>query len=201
MRRHFWPASTLLAAFIVASCVVGPTRPKSDTPVAPTPASTALPQTPVQTAIPPTSVSVRSAPVPSPAPTTAEYTPPWVEGVPAISPAQPPSDPNTPAITRAQIEDYVRTHGVDGKIDSSAPNTVETVECMYGAPMRQRYGQSYGQPDDRLLCLAIVRGQFTVWGPAVASAGRTPVPAQQGTIARMLFDARTGNILVSGCCR
>ncbi len=90
---------------------------------------------------------------------------------------------------------------MDGKIDSSGPNTVEGVECMYGAPMRQRYGQGYGQPDDRLLCLAIVRGQFTVWGPPVAPTGRSPVPAQQGTIARMLFDARTGNILVSGCCR
>ena len=205
-------AASLLGALALVSCAQAPTLQVGQAPVVPTPVSTAAPtstvmptstavlQKPVPTAIPPTPVVGVFSPVPPPAPTRAEYTPPWVEGVPPISIGQPPSDPNTPAITRAQIEEYVTTHGVGAKIDSNGPTTVEAVECMYGAAMRQQYGQSYGQPDDRLLCLVTVRGQFTVWGPAVASPGRPPVPAQQGTIARMVFDARTGNILVSGCC-
>src|SRR6266542_1564128 len=133
MRRHMCVAVSLLIALALVSCAQAPTLQVGQAPVVPTPVSTAaptstvMPQKPVRAATPPTPVVGVLPPVPPPTPTRAEYTPPWVEGVPPISIGQPPSDPNTPAITRAQIEEYVTTHGVGAKIDSNGPTTVEAV--------------------------------------------------------------------------
>jgi hypothetical protein len=129
--------------------------------------------------------------------TTAAYVDSWTPGGPAISPSSRSTDPTVPAITRTDVESYVRAHGVGGKVGQDGPAAVEAFDCMDGAALRQRHGQSYGQPDNRLLCLATVKGRFRVWGPPGEG---TPVPAQSGTAAIMLFDARTGNILVIGCC-
>ena len=122
---------------------------------------------------------------------TAHYAP----GAPAIAPQEVPTDATMPAITPEQAAQYVLVHGVDGKIGSSGQLTVVQALCASAAKIRRWIGTTEGRPDDAPLCLVQVRGQFSV-----AGAPGAPSPAVTGSYAQVLFDGRTGNLLMDSCC-
>jgi len=121
----------------------------------------------------------------------------YAPGGPAIAPHGVPTDVGTPAITAEQAAQYVLDHGVGGKIGSSGQLTVVQALCASAAEIRRWIGTTEGRPDDAPLCLVQVRGQFSVGGPPVPNA---PGPAVTGSYAQVLFDGRTGNVLMASCC-
>lgn len=134
----------------------------------------------------------RSPDHPDPSPVSGDEASNPPVGVPAIRPSIADAGPGQPVFTADDVMGYVLAHGIQGmRFVSDGPNTVESVEFLSAREVNARLHTANGQPDDALLCLVIVRGNFTLFTPL---AGRT----QSFTIASLVFDARTGNILSQG---
>lgn len=113
-------------------------------------------------------------------------------GVPAIQPSIANPALGQAAFTAQEVIDYVRAHGVQGvRFVSSGPVAVERVEFLASREVDARLHTEAGQAGDTLLCLVTVRGDFTLF---------TPIPGRTAsfTLAELVFDARTGNLLQQG---
>jgi hypothetical protein len=101
------------------------------------------------------------------------------------------------AITAEQAARYVQDHGIGGEISSSGQLMVEPAFCAPAVEIQRWIGTTEGRPDDAPLCLVQVRGQFSVVAPPGFD---TPGPATAGSYAQVLFDGRTGMVVLQSCC-
>jgi hypothetical protein len=99
-------------------------------------------------------------------------------------------------ITPEWAAQYVQNHGGGGRIDSAGQLTVEQALCAPAAEIRRWIGTTEGKSDDAPLCLVQIRGQFSVAWPG----GHADHPALEGRYAQVLFDGRTGTVLLQACC-
>jgi hypothetical protein len=114
-------------------------------------------------------------------------------GSPAIRPRTAPESPTTPTFTVQDVEEYVRVRGLSAslRIRWEGPITVEKVEFLPGREVAARLNDYINQPDDVLLCLAMLRGRFGVASPFAPLAF-------DSSSAYVVFDAHTGNTLMFG---
>jgi hypothetical protein len=111
-------------------------------------------------------------------------------GVPAIAPHL----NQTPAVTEADVMQYVITHPVPYNIAPSGPVSVAHITCTASSGVSQLLGGvSTGFPDDYVLCLAELAGHFEFPSPAVPS--RAIATYSQ---AFEVFDAESGNLVLAG---
>jgi len=110
---------------------------------------------------------------------------------PKGSPAITPHIAAVPAFTIDDAQQYVATHALlRGAARGYAPN-VTRAEFLTSRQVSERlHGAATGYPADRVLCYVELQGPFTFPGPQGATA----------TYSRgvLIFDAQTGNLVISG---
>lgn len=111
--------------------------------------------------------------------------------MPAIS-ARPVADPALPGFAAQDAIAYVTSNPIGGKITANTPALVENGEFLPSREVAARLRLRTGMPDDALLCLVTLRGDFTV-----SSRGR----GSTSDTAYQVFDARTGNLLIRAAGR
>jgi hypothetical protein len=131
---------------------------------------------------------------PGPLPVTGHATHPL--GIPAIQPraAMALVDSAGPYYTEADVRQYVATNRPGFTVPGTPNPVVVSVKFMTAQQASaQLGGESMGVPDSTLLCLVWVSGTFqNTHGPV---DNTTTVPTF--TQGWMVFDAHTGNLLVS----
>jgi hypothetical protein len=145
-----------------------------------------LPATPAAatTLIPPG--ARRAPPIPT-APPSGE-TPPV--GVPAATPGAPGA---TPRISASEIAAAQAAHPIGGKIASTGAQTTERIELLPSREVNGRLKTRTGMPDDALLYLVTVRGDFWTSFPPGPSGQPNVLRAN---VAYRVYDANTGHLLV-----
>ena len=94
--------------------------------------------------------------------------------------------------TKEDITQYVRTHRLAKTVGDLSQLQVESVEYITAREVKNRLrGVSTGLPDKQRVAFAIIRGPVYFSGPP----GSKPVAFDR---AYALFDASTGNLLMSG---
>jgi hypothetical protein len=118
-----------------------------------------------------------------------------LEGIPAISPTTKSAAPGTPAFTEDDVRAYLASHSIPD-LTSGHTATVEQVEFITNRDLRARFGHGSGGPDDRLVCLVTLRGEFSPsLPPALQQRGK---PRVTSPMIRHVYDAHTGNRLIEG---
>ena len=109
------------------------------------------------------------------------------------SPAIQPRNNCTPAFTEQDVRDYL-AHGVGLlKIEVVGQPTVSQVVFLTIRDLGQATGDGMWEanyPADLVVCYAVLRGTFRVFGPPASGTVYT------NSTASILFDAHTGNQLV-----
>ena len=111
------------------------------------------------------------------------------QGVPAIQPHL----PGVPAFTRDDVRQFFQTHGFSGRRFSSVgtPTITQILFVTSYEACELMQGESVGLPNDALVCYVELSGEFAFSSPF----------STQSTILHtgdVVFDARTGNLLVIG---
>lgn len=113
-------------------------------------------------------------------------------GQPAIQPKAQVSNLSTAAFTSQDVIEWAKSNPPVGKrISSNTPFTVEKVEFLTSQDIANRLSRSdLGFPSNKLLCYVTIRGTFTISSPF----------SKAKTINTMylVFDAQSGNLLISG---
>jgi len=113
------------------------------------------------------------------------------QGLPAIH----PRTTSTPAFSVADVVQYLRTHALPRFAAVGAPATVTGVQFMTSREVNTLPdGQETGLPDSALVCYVTLHGTFVI--PGVRVPNSLTVRTFHG--AKVIFDARTGNLLLSG---
>jgi hypothetical protein len=110
-------------------------------------------------------------------------------GVPAIHPRTTTANPATPAFTKADVEQYVNNNPMPRDLAPWHPVIVKVVFAT-SLQVSTMLGESTGVSDTTLLCYIELQGTFSFSAP-----DGTPVTYQRGF---EVFDAHTGNLLMSG---
>ncbi|SRR5579885_1433563 len=111
-------------------------------------------------------------------------------GVPAIHPRTTTADTTTPAFTTTDVEQYVSNNPMPRNLASWHPVIVNVVFTSSLQVSTMLSGESTSVPDATLLCYVELRGTFSFPAP-----DGTAVTYQRGF---EVFDAHTGNLLISG---
>ena len=91
------------------------------------------------------------------------------------------------------MRQYFASHTPAGAVVDSPAPTIVSIQFMTAQEVsKQSQGESMGVPDDTLLCLVRLSGTFV-------SASYGPLLNKPSTksSAEMVFDAHTGNLIVS----
>lgn len=113
-------------------------------------------------------------------------------GMPAIQPRASLASATGPHFTEADVRAYITTHRPGFTIPGTPNPVVISVQFMTAKQVSaQLQGESMGVPDDTLLCLVRVLGEFR---NTYVPLGATPKTFTHGV---MIFDAHTGNLLIS----
>lgn len=101
-------------------------------------------------------------------------------------------NPGPTPFTQGDVTQYVRTHRLARSIGDLSQLTVDSLEFITAKEVTIRLqGASTGLPDIQRVAFAIIRGPLYFTGPAPGK----PVAFES---AYALFDAGTGNLLMSG---
>jgi len=112
--------------------------------------------------------------------------------MPAIQPRASLASSTGPHFIEADVRAYIATHRPGFTVPSTPNPVVITVQFMTASQVStQLQGESMGVPDDTLLCLVRVLGEFR---NTYVPLGATPKTFTRGV---MVFDAHTGNLLIS----
>lgn len=147
------------------------------------------------TTIAPTATPAATIP-PPPSPPTSD--PPIASGTgqvgsAAIVPHTTPTGPGQPTFTDEDVRAHLATNGLDLlRVRTEGPYQIERITFLTYAEARAQFGIYVGVPEDRLLCLVVVRGTFKLTGPPVS--GREPA-VQTLTTMTLIFDGISGNRL------
>lgn len=112
------------------------------------------------------------------------------QGVPAVRPQHSPGGPNGAAFAEEVIA-HITANPAAWEMGADRPPVVEQVEFLLSEEVRERPGFNSFMPADTLLCVATLRGPFTISGPR----GATP---QMCPKALRVYHAHTGNYLGQG---
>jgi hypothetical protein len=93
-----------------------------------------------------------------------------------------------PAFTTEDVIAYLADYPLQFRAQGKAEPVIESIEFMTVRDLNARYG-GYWLQDDLLICLVTLRGQFR-------ASVDPESPAHTGEIEYLVFDARTGNLLV-----
>ena len=125
-------------------------------------------------------------------------------GVSAIQPSRHVTDRSQAAYGRAEVERYLESNprlmrGVPG---GPSPR-LGTVEFLPASQARARVNHaSIGRPDDALVCWVELIGPFDVSQdvsiPALVARRSGPISFAPAPKQILVFDAQTGNLLLSG---
>jgi hypothetical protein len=114
-------------------------------------------------------------------------TPKRPQGMPGIS-----IKPSPVPFTKEEVTQFIQTHRLARSIGDISQLQVESLEFLTARDVTARLqGASTGLPDDYRVAFAIIRGPIYFTGPP------TSRPIAFDT-AYALFDAATGNLLMSG---
>lgn len=108
---------------------------------------------------------------------------PALMGTPEISPSISP-EPGKPAFTEADVQTYIDS------LQSETPITLKRVEFMSACEVATKVNHPVYRPDDTLLALVTLTGDWRPSLPSEVKLEGTPLP---GTVAYWIFDATTGN--------
>lgn len=137
-----------------------------------------------------------STPVAPPAPSDSDAFVTRTTGMPAIEPTIKDTGSAGPAFTPADVVKYRSTKGaknVSG-YSSSVPVSIVKIEFLTLKELKARDPyMTINLPDDTLLCYVQYRGSFEFENRAKPAMSSNNVP-----YAVEVFDARTGNLLVTG---
>lgn len=109
-------------------------------------------------------------------------------GVPAITPQVSGGNAGTPAFDAKAVEAYIATHPPGGRIDTSGPVIVESVQFITAQQADALLQSQSGLLPTRLVCLVKLSGTFTLIGPPGTKPGTFQTLYQ-------VYDARTGNFI------
>lgn len=108
-------------------------------------------------------------------------------GMPAIT----PQSEKIPSFSEEDVKQYVETAPLSRDIDESTKDTISAIKWLSAGEVSKLLDdEDMGVPDDTQLCYVELQGMFTFAGP-----GKTTVTYSKGF---EVFDAQTGNLLVSG---
>jgi len=109
---------------------------------------------------------------------------PSMRGTPDIRPSRTP-EPGQPAFTEGDVRAWVAA------MESDENPVVKRVEFMSACEVATRIQHSVGEPDDALLALVTLTGNWIPSLPPGVKLVGTPIP---GTVAYWIFDA-TGHLI------
>ena len=110
---------------------------------------------------------------------------------PIGSPAITARTAGTPAFTVDDVKQYVATHALPMTPSQDIKPVIKRVEFLTSQAVSERLnGATTGFPADYLLCFVELQGPFTFSGP-----GGTKVTYKRGVL---IFDAKTGNLVIGG---
>lgn len=109
-------------------------------------------------------------------------------GIPAIKPQTTTTGPAVAAFDTQTVQTYVLAHPSAGKIQSSGPATVVSIQFITGQQVDTQIRSQSGVAATRLVCLVKLVGKFSVAGPAGLGVGTFNALYQ-------VYDAHTGNLL------
>lgn len=112
-------------------------------------------------------------------------------GAPAIRPRTTTADASTPAFTVADVEQYVTTNSLPHALPTTVRPTIVKITFLTSQQVSTLLHTTTGLPDATLLCYVELQGSFTFAGPR----GTTTPTFSTGF---EVFDAHTGNLLISG---
>lgn len=113
-------------------------------------------------------------------------------GAPAIHPRSDLAKTAGPSFTKADVVQYVAAHPIPFAVRGAAAPVVASIEFLTSQQVSTELGgESTGMPDSALLCLVHLSGTFE---SDRVPLGGTAYPYYDGV---MVFDAHTGNLLIS----
>lgn len=104
-------------------------------------------------------------------------------GVPGIQTSL--GSDKTPAFTENDVREYFATHPT---MYQRGPATITRIEFLSAKNASARLNQQIDRQDDAIVCIVTLKGTFVVSGPPSAAA-------VSGSVSRMIFDGRTGNLI------
>jgi hypothetical protein len=131
------------------------------------------------------------------------FDPQTPEGVGAIQPSKDASKIGvaTPAFTVEDVHSYIKSTKGQGLLVGAVPDrpiAIRSVEFLTDSQLRARHhGESTGKKD-ALLCYVELEGSFTPTGLPPGSGSEAGSGPAQCERAIVVFDAHTGNLLMSG---
>lgn len=119
-------------------------------------------------------------------------------GIPAITPRANLMSASGPRFTRDDVIQYIGTHPqILGAIPGKPAPVVTSVQFVTAAQASVLLqGESIGLPDSSPVCIVRAKGSFaSSYSPPPILANKAEAPA---TTAVLVFDAHTGNMIISG---
>ena len=119
-------------------------------------------------------------------------------GMPAISPTLSQDNPNAPSFTKADVQAYITAHPAPPRMTLAEGYTVKilTTDFISSKEASQRMqGEYVGLPDTVLVCYVTLQGPFLLSHVSSPFGAKPFAPSETVT---EVFDAHTGNLLVSG---
>ena len=123
-------------------------------------------------------------------------------GIPAITPSNPNPAPGEPAFDEADVRAQVAAAAPPGPaavgtFAHTGPLTVTAVAFLPAGEVERRLPSSLGRPADTLVCLITIAGAFMrPAAPPGPDGARWPPVTFTSSV--LVFDARTGNLLLQG---
>ena len=107
----------------------------------------------------------------------------------AITPHINANDPQAPTFSREDVLAWISTNPI-GRMIALEPPTLVKIEFMTAGDVHSLLRTSTGLPDSAPVCYVEFQGRF--------DAPHPPGAAPIYTRARVVFDGRTGNLLMAG---
>ena len=123
----------------------------------------------------------------------------YVPGLPAIQPTKHVASQAEAAFAEADVRQYLANHPLFKPATPTGGAVTKVLFITAAQASAMLRGESIGRPDDTLVCLVEVQGPLDMSGVSVPAG--IPMdqskfkPAQTGVI---VFDAQTGNLLITG---
>ena len=145
----------------------------------------------------PTTTTVVATIPPPPTPRTSD--PPVISGTGqigsrAITPHVTPTMPGQATFTEEDVRAYLAADGLNLliRVRPEGPYQIEQIKFLTYAEARTQDDIYVGVPEDRSLCLVLLRGVFKLTGPYIPGQGAT---VYTYTTMTLIFDGLSGNWL------
>ncbi len=119
-------------------------------------------------------------------------------GMPAIGPTLSVTTQSVAAYTQSAVDQYFATHQLFTPMSSTVGTVTKALFITAAQASALLRGESIGRPDTALVCYVEVQGPFSPGNMSMPAIALRLSPFRPAPLGIAVFDAQTGNLLLTG---